>query len=193
MIGIMVSIIDKILDVVENAGILSPILACFFITIESILPFLPLAVFITINFISFGTIVGFLISWIFTVIGCMISFTIFRKGFNNKFSFLIKNRKTLESMMYKINNMKLSSIILLLAIPFTPAFMINIAAGLSNIPTKKYFTSLLIGKISLVFFWGYIGTSLIESIKNPIILAKIIIIVLVVYLFSRLIENNIND
>lgn len=187
----MVNFVDKIVDFIENMGMLSPIFACFFIVIESILPFLPLSVFITINFIAFGPFLGFIISWVFTVIGCMISFTIFRKGFNEKFSLFIKNRKKLENMMIRINNMKLSNIILIIAIPFTPAFMVNIAAGLSNISAKKYWLCLIIGKISLVFFWGYIGTSLIESIRNPIILLKIFVIVLVVYLLSKFIEKKI--
>ena len=148
----MINFIDKIIVFIQNMGIYSPILACFFIMIESILPFLPLGFFITINFMTFGYLLGFIISWIFTIIGCMISFYIFRKGFNNKFTLLIKNRKLLENTMYKINNLKLSNIILIIAIPFTPAFMINVAAGLSNISTKKYLIALIIGKISLVFF-----------------------------------------
>ena len=56
------------------------ILGCVFILIESILPILPLSVFITLNFMTFGSFWGFVISWVFTVVGCMFSFWIL-KGF----------------------------------------------------------------------------------------------------------------
>ena len=58
----------------------------------------------------------------------------------------------------------------------------NIAAGLTKMDFKKYFISLLIGKISLVYFWGFVGTSFIESISNPKILIKIFILLLITYI-----------
>ena len=46
--------IENISDLLEtfllSLGVFAPILACFLIVIESILPVLPLCVFITINF-----------------------------------------------------------------------------------------------------------------------------------------------
>ena len=56
-------------------------------------------------------------------------------------------------------------------------------------PKKKFIVALLIGKIGLVYFWGYIGTSLVESLKNPIILVKIVIILLVTYIISKLLKS----
>ena len=66
--------------------------------------------------------------------------------------------------------------------PFTPAFMVNIVAGLIKMDFKKYFIALLFGKIALVYFWGFIGTSFIESIQNPVILFKIVVIMGCTYL-----------
>ena len=44
----------------------------------------------------------------------------------------------------------------------------------------------------MVYFWGYIGTSLIESIKNPVILLKVGIIVLIMYIISKIVNKKIN-
>lgn len=183
---------SEIVNFLNSIGILGPIFACFLILIESILPFLPLAVFIAINFITFGHLLGFLISWIFTILGCIMSFMIFRKGFNEKFNLLIKDRKSLFNLMERFTNISVGSLTILIAIPFAPAFMINIAAGLSNIDFKKYLISLIIGKISLVYFWGYISTSLLESIKNPMILVKVGIAILVAYILSKIVTKKFN-
>ena len=76
--------IENISDFLEtfllSLGVFAPILACFLIVIESILPVLPLCVFITINFYFFGKFVGFLLSWIFTCIGCYLSYVLVKKG-----------------------------------------------------------------------------------------------------------------
>ena len=97
-----------------------------------------------------------------------------------------------EDYGIKISNITLSQLVVLTAIPFTPAFAVNIAAGLSNISFKKYFVGIFLGKISLVYFWGYIGTSLVESLKNPIILVRIFFVVLVMYIISQFVNKKVN-
>ncbi len=181
-----------ILNVLSLLGVWGPILGCFFIVVESIIPILPLAVFITLNFMSFGHFIGFIISWIFTLIGCVISFFIFRKGFYKRFKRFTDSKGKLKKFMKAISNITLGQLVVLTAIPFTPAFAVNIAAGLSNISFKKYFVGIFLGKISLVYFWGYIGTSLVESLKNPIILVRIFFVVLVMYIISQFVNKKVN-
>ena len=87
--------------------------------------------------------------------------------------------------MTKIDKISLSNLSLIIAVPFTPAFAVNIASSLSEMQFKKFFFAILIGKIFLVFFWGFIGTSLIESLKNPKILIIIGIMLIIAYILSK--------
>ncbi len=183
---------DTVIAFINSLGIYGPILSCLLIFFESILPFLPLAVFITINFLTFGNLLGFIISWIFTILGCLMSYYIFKKGIRFKFKKIIKNKETIEKFMNNFKNISLKNLVILVSIPFTPAFLVNIAAGLSNMKFKKFFISLIIGKIVIVYFWGYIGTSLIESFKEPIILLRIFVLVTASYLISSLISKKLN-
>ncbi|MGN1378789.1 MAG: TVP38/TMEM64 family protein [Bacilli bacterium] len=172
-----------------SMGVYAPIFSCLLIVLESIVPILPLCIFITINFIYFGKLYGFLISWIFTCIGCIISYFISKKGTR---IFHIKNKKTLNLLnktIKRISKLKLETLTLIIALPFTPAFLINIAAGLSKMNFKKFLISILIGKIFMVYFWGFIGTGLIDSIQNPNILIKISIILITSYLISYIIKK----
>lgn len=180
----MIDLLNELINYIQNAGIVGALIGCFLILIESILPVLPLMVFITINFLVFGNLIGFIISWIFTILGCIMSYFIFKKGFGNKFERLTENKELLKKYKRIFKNIDIVHLTLLIAIPFTPAFMINIAAGLVKMDFKKYFVSLVIGKIALIYFWGFIGTSFIQSIKEPIILVKIGVILLITYIIS---------
>ena len=58
-----------------------------------------------------------------------------------------------------------------------------------SISWLSFVISILIGKIFMVYFWGFIGTGLIESLHNPIILIKIFIILIISYLISFIIKR----
>ena len=174
--------IENISDFLEtfllSLGVFAPILACFLIVFESILPVLPLCVFITINFYFFGKFVGFLLSWIFTCIGCYLSYVLVKKGVKTIALDTAQKSGLLQKTIKIIKNMDITNLILVIAIPFTPAFLINIAAAIANID------SILIGKIFMVYFWGFIGVSLIESLKNPLIIIRVVILLIFAYILS---------
>ena len=150
----MFDAIDAFIDTtLQGLGVWGPIVGCFFILIESMVPILPLFVFITLNFLAFGSVFGFIISWIFTCIGCFISFLLFRcKVQTWLFKRIKKEGLISEKTINMITNLKFEQLTTIIAIPFTPAFLVNIAAGLSKMSYKKYLGALLIGKIFLVYF-----------------------------------------
>lgn len=190
--GIFEAIDGLINSLLSLLGSWGAVLGCVFILFESIIPILPLSVFITLNFMTFGSIWGFVISWLFTVLGCMLSFWIFKNGISERLYNRFKNIKKLNNFMDLMANMKFSTLVTVIAMPFTPAFLINIAAGIARIDTKKYLYALMIGKISLVYFWGYIGVSLIDSLKNPMILIKIVVILVIMYFVSLVVNKKFN-
>ncbi len=183
---------DYINTFLTNMGLLGPIIGSLLIIVESIFPVLPLFVFITLNFVAFGSISGFLISWLCTVLGCYFSFLMFRNGVQTTFEKKLRSKNGVDSIMKIIDKIKFEYLVTLIAIPFTPAFAVNIAAGLSKMDHLKYLHALLLGKIFLVFFWGFVGTSLIDSVKHPLALIKIFVIILVAYIASRLLSKKLN-
>lgn len=170
-----------------------PIVGVFLIILESILPMLPLSVFITLNMVSFGSFFGFLISWLSTIVGCMLSFTLFRYFFRNKFYRFIKKKEKdkFSKIMKSISNISFSNLVILVAIPFSPAFFINIAGGLSKIKVEKFFLAIIIGKMAMVYFWGYIGTTLLESLTDITILFKIAGLLVGAFFVSKVVEKKL--
>ena len=183
------TIYEFIINSVNSSSFLGPVFACFLIFIESIIPVLPLFVFITVIFLKYGAIFGFILSWLFTVLGCMSSYFLVKYLANKFFKLDGPKLKKIISMIKRVSFPELVTII---AIPFTPAFLINIAAGMAKMPTKKFILAIMIGKISLILFWGFIGTSLVDSLNNPIIMLKIVIIVLIAYIISFIVNKKFN-
>lgn len=177
-----------------SMGIWGAIFSCFLITIESILPILPVCVFITLVFYTFGSLWGFLISWVFTCLGCLLSFSLFRSKIKGWFTkhFLKKDNSKIKKFMKYVDNISLSGLAVLVAIPFTPASVVNAAAGLSNMPRKKFLSAIMIGKLTMVYFWGYIGTTLIECLTHPVYLVKIILLLLGALILSKFVNKFFN-
>ena len=163
----------------------------FLILLESIIPALPLGVFIGMNMLAFGNVTGFCLSYVSTIIGCMVSFSVFKYVVKD-LVLRILNNKTIEKVevyMEKIKKLDFNCLVILIALPITPASLINMAAGLAKMDSKKYLLALLIGKLAIVYFWGYIGSSILKDIKNPQVILKMIILVLITYIISKIIEK----
>lgn len=177
----IVGFFSKIVEFIQNAGPVGVAFSCALMSIESIVPMIPLVALITINMMILGKVVGFIVSWLFTCIGCIISYLIFKHGFGKKFDNLTENKEKINKYKKIIRNISFPTLVLIIAMPLTPAFIVNIVAGLLKIDFKKYVAALFIGKISMVYFLGYFGTSFVESIKNPIMLIKVIVIMILIY------------
>ena len=63
------NVYNFIIYIVNSSDIYGPLLACLLIMLESIIPVLPLFVFITIVFIAYGYVIGFIVSYILTCLG----------------------------------------------------------------------------------------------------------------------------
>lgn len=187
----MENLYNLIIEIINSVSVYGILFNCLLIVIESIIPPLPLGLFITILFINYGKIIGFMVSWILTILGCVLSFFLFRKVFKNKTDNHLRKYKSIDKYISLVDNIKFSNLVLILSIPFTPAFLVNIACGISNIKFKKFIFAIIFGKISLVLFYGFIGSGLIESLKNPKVLVFIIIIVLILYVISKIVNKKL--
>lgn len=193
----MEATIHNLLEAIQNFAVHSnPLIGIMLgvglIILESMIPVLPLALFIAMNTILFGNFWGFIISWVSTICGCMLSFYIFRKGIS---SFLYKKLPEdghILQFMRRITEIPFADLVVITAMPFTPAFSVNIAGGLSKINPRKFLAAIIIGKLPMVYFWGFIGTTFLESLGNPIILIRIAVMLLIVYIISKIVSKKFN-
>ena len=185
----MEELVNNIVQFIHSTGLLGVLLSCFILTIESIIPIIPLLVFISVNFIILGPFWGFILSWIFTVLGSLLSYYIFRNGLSNKFTEYSKKNEKVEQYIKILRNISTGKMLLIIAMPFTPAFAVNIAAGLLRIDFKKYLTAILFGKISLVLYSAYIGTTFVEGFSNPIVFVYLALLISGLYILFLIVKK----
>lgn len=185
------TIVEYSTEVISNGGILFGMLL---IMVESFIPVLPLSVFIALNTHTFGLLPGILMSWVSTCIGCYISYLIFYYVSNNIiYKYLSKKtRNKIDKAVDKFQNISLANLTVIITLPFTPAFLINILAGVSGMSKKKYIVAVVIGKIFMVSFWGYIGKSFVESMTDISAIIVMSIMIIIAYALSKLIGKNAN-
>ena len=179
------NIVEYATNFIQSGGILFGI---FLILLESIIPALPLGVFITLNINAFGLVSGIVVSWLSTCLGCYLSFLVFRALSDLFYNKLAKNKKAMK-IIKKMKDIDFSSLVVLIALPFSPAFLINIAAGIVGLSKRKFLIALLTGKIFMVVFWGCIGKSLLESVTDITTLFIVVILILVAYFLSKFISK----
>lgn len=188
MVEVVSNIINCSTDIISNGGIF---LGFFLVFIESFFPILPLCVFVSLNVNAFGFFLGILISWIGTVLGSFICYLICYKlqafilkvfGKNRIFS---KVKRGIDSF----SKIKLVHLTLIITLPFTPSFLVNVLAGFSMIRVDKYVLSLIIGKMFSIMFWGYIGIQLISSVDNIYSIIYIIVTLVFAYIISKIVSK----
>ncbi|MBQ9019069.1 MAG: TVP38/TMEM64 family protein [Bacilli bacterium] len=184
-------IIDFSTNFISTGGI---VFAFFLVFIECLIPILPLSVFIALNVNAFGLFVGVLISWIATCLGSYVCYSFFY-AIEKRVSKRIIGKRYLEKVNDKIShfkNISFTKLVLIITLPFTPSFFINLICGYTKISKEKYIIALLIGKVFSVTFWGYIGKTLIESLTDVKALIYVFITLIVAYVISKIINKVLN-
>ena len=185
------SFIQFCTDFISDGGL---IFGFILILLESFLPVLPLGVFVALNVNAFGDVLGIGLSWCATCLGCFISYSFF-SFLSDKLLTRVLSKKTLaqvEKAMSKFQKISFSSLVLVISLPFTPAFLVNIICGIARVSKRKFLFSIFIGKVFMILFWGYVSKSLIESMTdiNTIIIVSLMLIV--AYVISEFVSKKVD-
>ncbi len=188
--------INSINNILNNylqaSGIRGGVLCCLLIILEPLFPVLPMFLFVTINLLVFGTVLGLIISYICTILGCLLFYIVFNKLLSKKAYKFYKDKKKLNSLVNKYKDIKIETLTTIISMPFTPAFMINLLAAVSNMPLKKYMTAEIIAKIFITIFWGFFGFSLIKCLTHPQYFIVTGLMLLGGYILSKVISRKYN-
>ena len=184
-------LIEYSTGLIVNGGI---IVGFLLVLLESFIPALPLSAFVVLNVNAFGVFLGVLISWIATCLGSFLCYLIvfyFDEKYISKW-LSQRKRKKISLAIDKFKNIELTKLVFLITLPFTPSFLINILCGLANVSKEKFLVALLIGKVFVIVFWGYIGKSILESLRDIYSLLYILIALIISYIISKIVSKRMN-
>lgn len=182
------SFVDFCTNFISQGGIL---FGFFLIFLESFLPVLPLGVFVALNVNAFGGILGLGISWVATCLGCFVSYLFF-SFLSEKYLYKFLSSKMVEKVNKGIDSFRkisFSNLVLVISLPFTPAFLVNIICGIARVSQKKFLASIFIGKVFMLIFWGYVSKSLIESVTDINTIIIISLMLLIAYVISKIVSK----
>ena len=188
---IVINIIDYCTMLLQNNGIIGLLSGMALVVLESIIPALPLSVFVALNVSAFGLFFGIIMSYIATMVGCYIAYLLSR-FVSRKYLYKRIGKKKTKKLVYAMKHLSFSKLVVVMALPFTPAFLVNIVAGLVLMPKKKFVTALVCSKIFMISFWGFVGKSIIDNINNIKTIVIILLLVLVSYILSRIVNKRFN-
>ena len=151
----------------EGLGPVAPILLAM---VESFFPPLPLVAIVALNVAAHGGLLGFLYSWLGVAAGGALMFLFWRRVVKRFFWRFASRSARLQRAQQWVNRFDTASLFMLAILPFTPTAFMHLAFGISDMSTKHYLCTVLLGKGVMVAMMAVFGQSLVSSLKNPVYL-----------------------
>lgn len=185
------SLIDTFTKLILDGGFFA---GFFIVFLECFIPALPLSVFVALNVNAFGFFVGVLISWSATCLGGFLCYTLFYQLEDKLLEKVFYKERAIKirSKVEKFRKIPFSFFVILITLPFTPSSLVNILCGLSKMSRNKYIISLLIGKLFMILFWGYVGLKVLGDIKDIKSLIFIGIGLVISYVISKIVSRKMD-
>lgn len=146
--------IEELLRKYSQLGPLPGILLPF---AESFLPVLPLFLIAAGNASAYGLGLGFLYSWLGSALGAVALFLVARRFGGKLNDYLSRKYPKADHFFNWVEHRGFTPLFILFCFPFTPSFIITIAAGMSRIPFGIFFSSVLLGKAVMIFMMSFVG------------------------------------
>lgn len=173
--------------------LLGPIIGFLLPFIEAFFPFLPLVVIVVANASAYGLILGFVLSWLGTVLGSYALFLLVRRfGQHPRLHFLTQ-RKQIQKLIRFVDMRGLTPLFILLCFPFTPSVLVNVVAGLSNLKKNYYLIVLLLAKPIMIFSMSYLGSDLRDILTSPVKLIVAAVVIVIMWLGGKAVERHLNQ
>ncbi len=170
------------LRLLENYRGFGPLAPIFLAMLESFIPALPLIAIVTFSISAYGPFFGFFYSYIGSLGGSILVFLLFRRIVKPYFMHLVPQRKNLAKLMYWVSHQTPFTIFLLATFPFTPSSLLNTTFGLSDFKETSYILAISCGKLIMISLLALFGSTLVEAFKNPIYLALMVALFIVMRL-----------
>jgi len=172
--------------------ILGPLVPMLIAMVEAFIPALPLIAIVTLNVAAHGAVLGFLYSWIGSVVGSIFFFAICRKLFKPWIArFADKHPKILKARNW-VNSINKKALFLIITMPFTPSCFVNFAMGVSDFDAKTYVKIMAGAKIVMLLLLSLFGQSVVQAFENPVFVVLAVLLVIVLYLVSKYIRKRHN-
>lgn len=180
---------ERLRAVVENSGPLAPVVYMLLLVVQAIVLPLPAPPVAMAGGYAFGTLFGFVLTWLGVLIGGAASFGISR-AFGRRF---VVRSKHLASLDRQAQEHGTIIVFVLRLIPLVSFDAVSYAAGLSGLSFSRFLLATAFGMTPGTFTFVYLGGA--PATPGPyLVLSLLILIAVAAYIYHRkLIESSKED
>ncbi|WP_339061558.1 TVP38/TMEM64 family protein [Tepidibacillus marianensis] len=161
------------------------------IIIQTFFPFIPFVLLAGANALVFGIWKGYIISWIFAVIGAILAFYFSRYIAQEFAKRQTEKYPIIKKLENKIKHNGFFIFFLGRLIPILPSSVVNFFGGISSISFRTFFWSTLLGKLPIVFLETLIGHDMFFFRQHPKRLFFLMFLFLILVVIGYLINNKL--
>ncbi len=177
--------IETWISISEKFGFFGPFYGIAVTMIESFFPPLPLALFVTLNVMMFGPVLGYIYSWIGTCLGSIMVFLLLRKYGRSKFRMMEERYELVGKASCWAKEKGGMAIFILLCFPFTPSIAVSVLAALTDLSKRTYFIALIFGKMVMIMILSVVGYNIYAALQYPLRLIAVLTIVTAFYFAGK--------
>ncbi len=179
------STIDGFSRYARSFGVIMPVAAFLIILVQAMVPVIPFVMLCSAVGILFGVGKGIAILWVGTLTGASITFFLSRMlGYRWA---VPEYEGKVTAYLDKMNGPGGFLIILTLRLlPYFPAPLVNITAGISRMKFAAFLSASAIGKLPFIIGYTYLGYNLINSKDYALMLAVFAALVIIPYLIMKI-------
>lgn len=179
-----ISTVEGFVAYTRSFGPIMPVSSFVITLVQAIFPVIPFVIICSANGVLFGLVSGTLITWAGTLAGASLTFFISRR-----LGYEWAARRYMKTRFRKIDEMNgykgFLVILGLRLLPYFPAPLINVSAGVSRINFFWFLLASAIGKLPFIIGYTLLGFNLLHT-KNYALAATILVALLLVpYLIVR--------
>ena len=151
--------IEQVSYFYENMGITAAIGLPF---LETLFPFLPLFLMIAFNILAYGTLKGYIYTYIGTLAGTIFIFVFMRYVIIRLFGESLQKSEKVQKAMRWIEKTHPLLHILVLSVPFSPTFIINYSMGLTKMKFSRFLLITVVSRAVLLVICIPFGSTLVS-------------------------------
>ncbi|MHB9095678.1 MAG: TVP38/TMEM64 family protein [Eubacteriales bacterium] len=179
-----ISTVEGFVDYSKSFGAVMPLTVLFITVFQAIIPVIPFVILCSANGVLFGFSNGILITWLGTLSGASITFFVSRK-LGYEWAAKRYKRDSLKQIEQMHGFRGFLIILALRLLPYFPAPLINISAGVSRLNFLWFLLASALGKLPFIIGYTLLGYSLLHT-KNYILGATIMAaLILIPYLIMK--------
>lgn len=184
--------IEHITHMIEHYSSLGLIVGFLWPFIDSFVALFPLILIVTVNVNAFGFWEGFFVSYIGSVTGTIGMFFLVRYFGQNLARKILYRPGKNNRLMNWVDGAGFGPFFLLISLPFTPSFILNVFTAISRVKTTSYLPASILGKFIMILTISYIGNDFKSYSEHPLKLVVLVVLLGLLWKVGKLVEGYLN-